>query len=152
MENNNLGFTGNTPENISIENNINKALSYQKNHDPISTLFWFYNHVRNNKDGHLSISESMDYKQIDSKYAEFGNYNFGAVGRALGYSDEFLKIMAGVAQIVSNGNWYMAFGAPVFENYGDNPGKGGQAPFPAPFPICSDYFIILQNAIFKKVI
>jgi hypothetical protein len=44
----------------------------------------------------------MDYKQLDSKYAEFGNFNYGAVGYALGFSAAVLMLMAGAAQIISD--------------------------------------------------
>lgn len=121
----NFGFSGNIPDGVSIENNIKEALEYKNTHNEIETLFWFREKVGNNKDERLiPQSESMDYKQIDSKYAEFGNFNYGAVGTALGYPSEFLKLMAGAAQLISDKeatNWLDAVPkASILENYGDN--------------------------------
>lgn len=61
----NLGFSGAVPDGVSIKENINRALEYRDTHTPAETAWWFYNVVRNNKDGHLTPDQSMDYKQID---------------------------------------------------------------------------------------
>lgn len=124
MADNNFGFTGATPIFISIQDNIDRAKEYQDTHTQVETINWFYKQVRNNKDNHLSIEESMDYKQINRAYADFGNYNYAIVGKALGFSDETLKTMAGFAQQRSNGNNYVDSLKIAFEdniNFGDNP-------------------------------
>jgi len=73
MENTNFGFTGAIPDNVSIQSNIDRAIQYQATHSDWQTLKWFYDVVRNNKDGHLSTDESMDYKDrgqvINIKFA-----------------------------------------------------------------------------------
>jgi hypothetical protein len=91
----NYGFEGAVPPNVSVSDNIAKARAYQATHTTKETLLWFYEHVRNNRDAHLPQSESMDCKQIDRKYADFGNFNYGAVGHALGFSDDMLEYAAG---------------------------------------------------------
>ena len=40
----------------------------------------------------------MDYKQIDPQFADFGNFNYGVIGKALGFPDWVLKNAAGWAQ------------------------------------------------------
>ena len=62
---NNYGFTGAVPPGASVADNIFRATQYQATHTPQETFDWFYEHVRNNKDGHLPPNESMDYKQIE---------------------------------------------------------------------------------------
>ena len=101
MKDDNYGFDGPIPERTSIEYNIQRALEYQRTHTVEETFLWFYEHVRNNKVGHLPSNpsdpnHSMNYKQLNAKdengnvivnYADFGNFNYGTVGRALGMSD-----------------------------------------------------------------
>jgi hypothetical protein len=36
-----------------------------------------------------------DYKRQDSKYEDFGNFNYGATGAAFGFSEDTLLRMAG---------------------------------------------------------
>jgi hypothetical protein len=86
----NYDFIGPMPVGVNIQDNVNRALEYQKNHTTSETLDWFKDVVRNNKDGHLPLHESMDYKQINPSYADFGNYNYAVVGKTLGYSDFLL--------------------------------------------------------------
>ena len=59
---NNYGFTGAVPINVSVENNVRAAQDFQRTHSPAETVDWFYEHVRNNLDGHLPPDQSMDYK------------------------------------------------------------------------------------------
>ena len=98
MSENKFSFDGYIPPGVSVQNNIDRALAFKDSHTVQETLNWFYETVRNNKDQHLPQSESMDYKQIDPVYQDFGNFNYGAVGSALGYSDIFLRDGAGWAQ------------------------------------------------------
>lgn len=60
----NYGFTGAVSPGASVADNIFRGTQYQATHTPQETFDWFYEHVRNNKDGHLPPNESMDYKQI----------------------------------------------------------------------------------------
>tara|TARA_R110001583_G_scaffold195251_1_gene370892 strand:+ start:35 stop:1174 length:1140 start_codon:yes stop_codon:yes gene_type:complete len=74
---------------------------------------FFYNSVRN--------GSVMDYKQLGPQYAEFGNYNYGAIGRALGIPSQVLKRGAGWAQIqagTSDDSYGHYLG---FAPYGDDP-------------------------------
>lgn len=100
---NNYGFPGAVPPGVNVEQNISRALEYQASHSPQETFDWFYDHVRNNKDGHLPQDQSMDYKQIDPKYADFGNFNYGTIGRVLGIPDSVLEYGAGWAQGIADG-------------------------------------------------
>ena len=124
--NDNYGFNGQIPAGASVADNIRKALDYQSTHATRETFDWFYDTVRNNNDGHLPQDQSMDYKQIDPKYADFGNFNYGAVTRALGIPDYISKLGAGWAQqkakekITNEEALARALLDP--ENYGDNPG------------------------------
>ncbi|NWF08161.1 bacteriocin [Pseudomonas salomonii] len=51
---------------------------------------WFYTQVRNRG--------PWDYKQISKEYEAFGNFHYGAVGIAAGFSEEVLLRAAGLAQ------------------------------------------------------
>lgn len=110
----NYGFSGEVPDRVSIEENVQRALDYKNSHSDIETAIWFYKTVSNNKqleDGtrRLPLDASMNYKQLDdpppgvkNKYEDFGNYNYGVVGKAIGFTDYALEFMAGWAQGVSN--------------------------------------------------
>ena len=102
----NYGFPGAVPTGVSVEDNVARALAYQATHTTAETIEWFYNVVRNNKDGHLPTAgadASMDYKQLGGQYQDFGNFNYAVVGKALGFPDLLLKYGAGVAQGRANG-------------------------------------------------
>lgn len=99
----NLGFSGMAPTNTTVEANVAIAVAYQSTHTTEQTYQWFKDHMRNNSDDHLPWDQSMDYKQLDPMFADFGNFNFGAVGKALGYSEALLKYAAGVAQGKADG-------------------------------------------------
>ncbi|MBV8044851.1 polymorphic toxin type 44 domain-containing protein [Pluralibacter sp.] len=78
------------------------------------TYAWFYQQVR--------LHGPWDYKtQIDRKYADFGNFNYGAVGTAAGIPEQILLRAAGWAQSKSGnidikyGNWY------YLPPFGDDP-------------------------------
>jgi len=60
---------------------------------------WFRNMVRNanGRVGDVRSGRSWDYKQIG--YADFGNFNYGATGRAVGFGGRTLLREAGRAQI-----------------------------------------------------
>ena len=129
----NFGFTGKVPPGVSVEDNIQKMMAFSQSHTPYETFQWWYDHVKGNAeiDGnrHLSLAESMDYKQINSDYADFGNFNYAVLGAALGLPDIALKKGAGWAQQMSNfwgkvpGGTYPAFMIACldFVHNGDNP-------------------------------
>lgn len=99
MANIDLGYTGDIPTSVSVQDNINLALQYKSTHNAWETLVWFKNMVQNGGD--------WDYKQIGkvegqpSPYENFGNFNYGAVGAALGIPDFVLQSAAGGAQYTS---------------------------------------------------
>lgn len=73
----------------------------------------WYNAVRNN--------ERWDYKQQGSRYQDFGNYNFGLTGSALGIPPGVLRRGAGWAQDQAgtrNPAWGTEWGG---SPYGDDP-------------------------------
>jgi len=61
-------------------------------------MLWFANKVRSGSD--------WDYKQFEdcsgNNYEDFGNFNFGATGAAMGIPDEVLFRGAGAAQILTD--------------------------------------------------
>lgn len=62
-----------------------------------------------------------DYKQQGAQFQDFGNYNFGVAGRALGFSENVLLRMAGWAQTrakTSDPSWGSPLGKAPF---GDDP-------------------------------
>jgi len=82
------------PPGASLEKNIAEAERY-RNTDPLLNSMnparvplWFYNQVNTGGD--------WDYKQSGhEQYQDFGNFNYGATGRALGFSRQTLLRMAG---------------------------------------------------------
>ena len=95
---------------VPINADINNNIAIAKNMNIVE----FYESVRN--------KGVWDYKQLDSKYENFGNFNYGVTGRAMGIPREILLRGAGYASIKADparkenfGNWY---GKPP---YGDDP-------------------------------
>jgi hypothetical protein len=81
-------------------------------------LNWLYNQVRN--------KGPWDFKQQGSQYQDAGNFNFGAVGAALGVSDQVLLRGAGWAQQQA-GTSLPSFGSPLGNPpYGDDPADQAQ--------------------------
>lgn len=94
-----------SPPGVNIFANMNEA----KKHG----IYWFYTQVRN--------KGPWDYKQKGRQYQDFGNFNYGATGRAAGFSLETLLRAAGAAQIkagTSKKEWGTPSGGPP---YGDDP-------------------------------
>ena len=72
------------PKGESVDKNIEEARKHPLEGE------WFKNKVRNGHD--------WDYKQVDRAYSNFGNFDYGATGRAAGFPSNFLLRMAGWAQ------------------------------------------------------
>ena len=49
----------------------------------------------------VRTGKSWDYKQLGSEYENFGNFNYGATGAAVGFSLRILKREAGRASLVA---------------------------------------------------
>lgn len=45
----NYGFGGDVPVGVSVQQNIARALDYQRSHTAYETAIWFYETVRNNR-------------------------------------------------------------------------------------------------------
>ena len=82
--------------------------------DPLQ-LLWFRDQVKNNG--------PKDYKQYHKGYQDFGNYNYGKMGAAMGLATDFLLGQAGRAQ-QSAGTSSPDFGNPGFLGFGDLGGTG----------------------------
>lgn len=114
-----------SPNQVPPTANLNRNIYVAKRLNVIADRFpivvrdaikfsWFYHQVRN--------GARWDYKQLDTTaYEKFGNYNYGAVGRALGIDREILLRAAGWAQTragTTDESWGHYLGeAP----YGDDP-------------------------------
>ena len=81
----------------------------------LAGMLWFRNQVRN--------GGPWDYKQIHSGYQDFGNYNYGYAGTAIGISGGLLLRQAGRAQIAAGTSM------PEWGNPGLFGVIGGKAPF-----------------------
>jgi hypothetical protein len=94
------------PPGVDIVSNMLKAAAPR-------TPFWFYNQVR--------LGGPWDYKQIDPLYEDFGNFHYGATGRAFGFPESVLRRMAGYASRVSDPT-RRGLGSPLGRfPYGDDP-------------------------------
>jgi len=101
------------PPGVDIIENIKEAVAHKLDYP------WFYDQVRN--------KGPWDYKQLDQEYADFGNFNYGATGKAAGFSEATLLRAAGWAQVQA-GNSRPEWGTSVtlLEAL---LGIGGKAPF-----------------------
>lgn len=80
------------PPGVSLDENMATAF-HKKNVLKAGSAFmysWFYTQVRNRG--------PWDYKKISREYEAFGNFHYGAVGTAAGFSEEVLLRAAGLAQ------------------------------------------------------
>ena len=78
------------PLGVDVDANIKLAQSKRMSLKT-GSAFWFKYMV--------DYGREWDYKQIDSIYEDFGNFNYGATGRSLGFSPYTLYSEAGRAQI-----------------------------------------------------
>jgi len=77
------------PPGVSVDENMATAF-HKKNVLKAGSAFmysWFYTQVRNRG--------PWDYKQISKEYEAFGNFHYGAVGIAAGFSEEVLFTCSG---------------------------------------------------------
>lgn len=104
------------PPDVSLDSNLEEAKSkrdFFSNGGSGFLFSWFYKKVRNKGD--------WDYKQLGGQYQEFGNFNYGVVGTAAGFSEEVLLMAAGAAQSLAGtskkeyGEWW------ADTPYGDDP-------------------------------
>lgn len=100
-----------TPPGVSVINNMMIARFHRG--PSALTYVWFYYQVRNHG--------PWDYKQRGSKYAAFGNFNYGAVGAAAGIPDQILLRAAGAAQILAGTSSPEFADYPGPDSYGDDP-------------------------------
>ncbi len=123
MKDPSYGFKGPIPVGVSIEESVRFALEFKRTHTKDETIAMFYNLARNNSRGDFPKEISWDFKQIDPQYAEFGNFFYGVVGAALGFTDRALGYGAGVAHRQARGDSVpISFiKAAQDANYGDDP-------------------------------
>lgn len=109
------------PPNVSVEENMRRARDLQETitngmpqdmppPDPAYGIMtaWF------------PAGHEMDYKKDGGQYRDFGNFNYGAVGSALGIGPYMLHGAAGVQQIKEK-HWEKGFGLPFLGGLsGDN--------------------------------
>ncbi|AZF53443.1 hypothetical protein C4J85_2959 [Pseudomonas sp. R4-34-07] len=104
------------PPGVWLDGNLQETKAQDSYYPSSGSAFmytWFYMKVRN--------KGPWDYKQQGRQYADFGNFNYGAVGTAAGIPEQVLLRGAGAAQTVAGtsstefGEWWA--GAP----YGDDP-------------------------------
>lgn len=69
-------FPAHIPPGANVDQNMKEAESHKLN------ILWFHDQVHN--------KGPWDYKQIAKKYDDFGNFNYGATGRAAGFSEDTL--------------------------------------------------------------
>jgi Ca2+-binding RTX toxin-like protein len=83
-------------------------------------FYWWYKQVKNNKDG--SNQNSWDYKQGHPEFEDFGNFNYGATGAALGLPSWLIKRLAGAASVIADPDRVRTLGLPFGPfPYGDDP-------------------------------
>jgi hypothetical protein len=95
------------PPGASLCENINKVKQHSIN------PFWFYSQVQ--KFG------AWDYKQMNPKFEDYGNFNFGVVAAAFGFPYYVAQSEAGRAQ-AQDGAPEVGQGTPYWQwPYGDDP-------------------------------
>ncbi len=104
----------NIPPGVSLAKNITEAESHNMwgfLKRPVGEADWFYNKVKNadTRLNDVKTGKSWDYKQLDkatkgntkSAYEDFGNFNYGATGMAVGFYESQLLQEAGRASLAS---------------------------------------------------
>ena len=77
----------------TLHNNIREARKHQNDFID-SKIGWFKNQVDSGKE--------WDYKNVNYAREDFGNFNYGATGRAFGFGRGLLILAASVAHMISN--------------------------------------------------
>ncbi len=61
-----------------------------------------------------------DYKREKREYEDFGNFNYGATGKAQGFSENILRRAPGLVQMINGGAYHASQGVPWGNSpYGD---------------------------------
>jgi putative RNase toxin 44 of polymorphic toxin system len=92
------------PSNVKVTDNINQAAQHN---DGLAGDLWFYSQVTN--------FGPWDYKRQDPAYDDFGNFNFGATGPAVGFDADMLLRGAGAKK------WWESKGSPYGVPWGGPP-------------------------------
>lgn len=101
-----------TPPGVNIMTNM--MIARLHGGPDLMTLAWFFMMVHN--------SGPWDYKQMGRQYANFGNFNYGAVGAAAGISDGVLLRAGGAVQIIAGTSDPVEFAKyHASDSYGDDP-------------------------------
>jgi hypothetical protein len=106
------------PPGVSVDQNIQDAQSafsggIMNPAESLIHLAWWVNKVRE--------GGAWDYKGQGTQYQDFGNFNYGATGKAIGIPDGVLLRAAGVVQELQNTS-RSSFGNPLGgPPYGDDP-------------------------------
>jgi len=106
--------TGSTQNELAALAQKNAAEAASRRWNPLN-LFWFRSQVKN--------KGPWDYKQFNRGYQDFGNYNYGRTGAAMGLVTGFLLGQAGRAQQAA-GTSKPEWGSPGFLGIGDLGGTG----------------------------
>ena len=81
--------TGATRSELAAQARNNAAQAASSRRNPLN-LFWFRSQVQK--------GNPWDYKQYNRGFEDFGNYNYGRAGAAMGLASDFLLGQAGRAQ------------------------------------------------------
>ena len=103
----------------TIPGNVVKALDATAGMDAAQKMLWFFDRVH--PKGDMDYKNNPAYGGNNQTTQDFGNRNFGVVGKALGIPDIVLNAGAGAAQIVDDAIHGRLPNNPL-RNYGDNPG------------------------------
>ena len=106
--------TGSTRSELAAQARNNAAQAASRYWSPLN-IFWFRSQVQN--------KGPWDYKQYNRGYQDFGNYNYGRTGAAMGLATDFLLGQAGRAQQAA-GTSKPEWGNPGFLGYGGLGGTG----------------------------
>lgn len=109
--------TGSTRGELAAQARSNAAQAASRYWNPLN-LFWFRSQVQN--------KGPWDYKQYNRGYQDFGNYNYGRTGAAMGLATDFLLGQAGRAQQAA-GTSRPEWGEPGFLGFGGT-GSNGDDP------------------------
>lgn len=85
------------PPGVDLESNVAEASKHRFALEPL----WFYNQVKTNGPWDFKNKFKGDEGK---KYVDFGNYHYGAVGRAAGVPEEVLERLAGWNKVYEESN------------------------------------------------